>query len=81
MRRICMGIGLLTDTNVKYREYKIRTLKEMIYLAPQNVRFGVLCQRLLLRIQYFWRKFCNCKMAGPYFSIYSLLASNGLSTE
>jgi len=38
MRRICMGMGLLTDTNVKYGEYKIRTLKEMIYFAPQNVR-------------------------------------------
>jgi hypothetical protein len=35
----------------------------MIYLAPQNVRFGVLCQGLVLRIQYIWRKFWNCKIA------------------
>jgi len=76
-----MGMGLLTDTNVKYGEYKIQALKEMIYLAPQNVRFGVLCQRLVLRIQYFWRKFWNCKIAGPYFSFYSLLVSDGFSTE
>jgi len=76
-----MGMRLLTDTNVKYGEYKIQTLLEMIYLAPQNVRFGMLCLLLILRIQYFWRKFWNCKIAGPYFSFYSLLASNGLSTE
>jgi hypothetical protein len=76
-----MEMGLLTDTNVKYGEYKIQTLKEMIYLAPQNVRFGVLCQRLVLRIQYFWTKFWNWKIAGPNLSFYSLLASNGLSTE
>jgi hypothetical protein len=73
-----MGMGLLTDMNVKYGEYKIQTLKEMIYLAPQNVRFGVLCQRLLLRIQYFGRKILELQNC---WAIFFLLASNGLSTE
>ena len=54
-----MGMGLLTDKHVKYGEYKIQTLKGMVCLAPQNVRFGVLCQRLVLWIQYFWMTFWN----------------------
>jgi hypothetical protein len=43
MRRICIRMGLLTDMTVKYGEYKIQNLKEMLYLVPQNVRFDVLC--------------------------------------